>query len=839
MSPDCRIPERLIEPMMIPTLPRLACLTALLAMFLLTGRTCQAAPNVVFILTDDQSPTAAGFAGNRQLATPNLDRIAREGAVLTNALVTTPVCSPSRAGLASSRYGSELGILDWINPRTEPETGLDPRMTTWAALFQKHGYATGLFGKWHLGTADRFHPTRMGYDTFVGIRDGGCPPKDARLEIEGKPVKQSGYTCDILTDHALEFIESRRNKPFLCSLHFRAPHSAWLPVREEDWAPYKDLDPELPEPGFPNLKTEQVKRWTREYYAAVASIDRNVGRVLRALDEWGLTDNTIVVFTSDHGYHHGHHGLWFKGNAHWMTDPLPPQQWQDIDQKRRPNLFDQALRVPTAIRWPGHISPDTRVEQVITNLDWYPTMLSAAGIGIPDDITLRGRNAIDLLTGRSEAPVHPDGVYLEYSMRHGATVDMRGWRTPAWKLVLDFAHPDRGELYDLRADPREHHNLYASDEPAHRQVIDEFKQKIVDRMRQIGGQNHELLARSSLTPDDPEQPQWERYSLRQRRMGTVFEITLYGTAAEPAEAAAREAFERIGVIESRLSDYRNDSELMHLCRSEPGKPVEVSEDLLRVLMAAGQVSRASQGAFDVTVGPAVRLWREARRTRRLPAERQLQEALDAIGWEFVVIDPDARTVTLQRPGMQLDLGGIAKGYAADEALAVLRKHGFPSAMINAGGDLVLGAPPPGRSGWNIVVESPTKQSSADQNGLTLHDCGVATSGDAYQFIEIDGVRYSHVVDPATGMGLTTRNSVTVVGPSGMLADAWASALSVLGARRGIPRIDMQKGLAARIVTLVPTDDGSHQEHVVASQGWTERFGRTPMREDGDDHTPSD
>ncbi len=440
-------------------------------------------PNILFLYTDDQAPTAAGFTGNRELHTPNIDRIAREGAILANSFVTTPVCSPSRAGLATSRYGTELGILDWINPRTEPELGLDPNRITWMELFQQSGYRLGLFGKWHLGTADHFHPTLTGYDDFVGIRSGGCAPKDATIEVGGHLQKQSGYTCDIFTDHALKFIERNRSRPFVVSLHFRAPHAAWLPVRPEDWAPYKDLDPTLPDPDFPHLKVNQVKKMLREYYASIASVDRNVGRVLEALDRLGLTERTIVIFTSDHGYHTGHHGLWYKGNAHWMTDPLPEQRWAGIPRKRRPNLYDQALRVPTAICWPGVIAPGSVFTETFTNLDWYPTLAEMAGVELLEDVILRGESYVPVLRGTSSE--WDNNLYAEYSMRHGATVDMRCWRTPEWKLILDLAHPGRGELYHLKQDPGEERNLFDSDQADIRAVQERLESKLRDYLQEL------------------------------------------------------------------------------------------------------------------------------------------------------------------------------------------------------------------------------------------------------------------------------------------------------------------------------------------------------------------
>lgn len=440
-------------------------------------------PNIVFVYTDDQAPTAAGFAGNEELATPNMDRIAGEGAVLRNSFVVTPVCSPSRAELATSRYGTELGIIDWINPREETEHGLNPNTVTWMELLQQAGYATGLCGKWHLGTADRFHPTLNGYDYFMGFRDGGRPPRDPTLEVDGHDVEMTGFTVDLVTDAALEFIRSHRHGPFLLSLHYREPHARWLPTREEDWAPYRDLDPTLPQPDFPGLDVERVKRMTREYYASVSAVDRNLGRVLDLLDSLGIAENTIVIFTSDHGYHTGHHGLWYKGNAHWMLREPPPQQWEDIARVRRPNLYDQALRVPTAVRWPGVIEPGTVIDETVTNLDWYPTLLAMAGLEQPEELTLRGENIVTLLRGEDVA--WDNDLYAEYSMRHGARVDMRAWRTPDWKLVLDFAHPARAELYDLAGDPQELENLIDSEDPAVQAVRAELEAKIHAQLAEI------------------------------------------------------------------------------------------------------------------------------------------------------------------------------------------------------------------------------------------------------------------------------------------------------------------------------------------------------------------
>ncbi len=441
-------------------------------------------PNILFVLTDDQAPTATGHTGHPHLRTPNIDRLFQEGAELRNSFVTTPVCSPSRAGLMTSRYSTELGILDWIHPRRESQLGLDPKWVTWPTLLSNAGYTTGLVGKWHLGTADRFHPTQMGYQYFMGFREGGTRPENPTLEVDGKPTEFDGLTTDILTDHAIGFVRRNRSGPFALSLHYRAPHSPWLPVAEEDWQPYSKLDPQLPDPEIPHLDTKKLKRMTREYLASVTSIDRNMGRLLSVLDELDIAGNTVVIFTSDHGYNLGHHGIWYKGNAQWQLTKLPPQRWPGIPPRQRPNLYDQSLRVPTAIRWPGTVPPGTVIEHTITNLDWYPTLLAIAEVPQPSH-TIRGRDFCSLLRGR-DIPWDND-IYCEYSMRHGATTDMRAYRTPQWKLMIDLHNTGREELYDLAADPAEQSNLSSSEDPRVVRAKDRLREKLRASMVALGG----------------------------------------------------------------------------------------------------------------------------------------------------------------------------------------------------------------------------------------------------------------------------------------------------------------------------------------------------------------
>ena len=450
-------------------------------------------PNIIFVYTDDQAPTAVGAAGNTQIRTPNMDRLFREGASLVNSFVTTPVCSPSRAGLMTSRYGTELGILDYLNQRAEPEHGLDPKTVTWSEVLASAGYSTGLVGKWHLGTDDRFHPTRTGYQYFMEIRTGWTTPKDPVLEVDGETKTVPGFTADVLTDFAIKFLRrQQRQTSFLLSLHFRAPHARWLPVRDEDWEPYQDLDPEIPNPDFPHLDVEKVKRMTREYMASVSSVDRNLGRLFDVVDELRLRNNTIIVFTSDHGYNMGHHGVWYKGNAQWQLTQLPPQRWPDIGPIQRPNLFDQSLRVPTAVYWPGVIESGTVVTHTISNLDWYPTLLAMAGAGVPKDVLTRGHNFLPLLRG--EEIEWDNDLYCEYSMRHGAKTHMRGYRTPKWKLMIDFQNSGREELYNLVDDPSETKNLASSINRHIVAVKDRLRRKILAQMCENSDPALKLLA---------------------------------------------------------------------------------------------------------------------------------------------------------------------------------------------------------------------------------------------------------------------------------------------------------------------------------------------------------
>ena len=327
---------------------------------------------------------------------------------------------------------------------------------------------------------------------------------------------------------------------------------------------------------------------------------------------------------------------------------------------------------------------------------------------------------------------------------------------------------------------------------------------------------------------------WTRVRVEQVQMGSPFVFTCYAGSEAPAKNACRDAGRRVKELTAALSDYHDGSELNRLCDGYvPGRPVAVSADLARTLARAAEVSAASDGAFDVTVGPLVKRWRRVRRTRELPPPEELAALRDRVDWRAVAVNEEAGTVTFARPGVRLDLGGIAKGYAADEAGRVLRAAGVTRFLIDAGGDLLAGDPPPGEAGWTIGLPplAPTAPDAPPTRFRTLANAAVATSGDAFKYTEIDGERYSHIVDPRTGLGLTDRSTVTVVAPDGMTADAYASAVSVLGPERGVGLLDRTPGVEGRVIN----EDG-----VRDSAGFPDRRpdGRPDRRPDRGPDQPS-
>lgn len=324
------------------------------------------------------------------------------------------------------------------------------------------------------------------------------------------------------------------------------------------------------------------------------------------------------------------------------------------------------------------------------------------------------------------------------------------------------------------------------------------------------------LACAGVSAATAAEPTPQRFRFSQTEMAVPIQIILYSLDTATAEKAAAAAFARFHALNAVLSDYDPQSELRRLGdTSGGGKPVPVSRDLWNVLVRACKLSDASAGAFDITISPVVRLWRSARRTKELPSPQSLQNALSRVGYRFVRLDDQRQTVELLKPNMRLDLGGIAKGYAVDEALGVLRKHGISRMMIQAGGNIGLGDPPPEKRGWRIGIAPPDSRSEPRQY-LSLSRTALSTSGDMWQYAVIDGKRYSHLIDPRTGMALTDHCIVTVVGPDGLSTDGLSCAVAILGPEQGLKLIDATPGTAAFVVQMI---DGKQRTY--ESARWKE------------------
>ncbi len=281
-----------------------------------------------------------------------------------------------------------------------------------------------------------------------------------------------------------------------------------------------------------------------------------------------------------------------------------------------------------------------------------------------------------------------------------------------------------------------------------------------------------------------------RFEFSQPQMGVPFRMVLYAPDAAVARSAAQAAFARIAALNHVMSDYEDDSELTLLSRTAgSGRAVRLSDDLWRVLETGQAFARRTDGAFDVTVGPVVQLWRRARRQHELPDPPRLTAALRAVGYQKLVLDARRRTATLLVPGMRLDLGSIAKGDAADQALKVLRAHGITRALVAGGGDMAAGDPPPGKPGWRIEVAPLDVTNAPPRKFVWLANAGLATSGDLFQHVEIDGQRYSHIVDPRTGVGLTDHSLVTAIAPDCLTANGLSTSLSVLGPAAGLKLVE--------------------------------------------------
>ncbi|MDZ4286350.1 MAG: sulfatase, partial [Prosthecobacter sp.] len=399
-------------------------------------------PNIMFILIDDLRPDALSCSGHPFVKTPNIDRIALEGATFRNAFVTTPLCFPSRASFLSGQYAHRNGIK-----YAQDRAPLGHRLNTFPRLLQRAGYETAFMGKWHLGNEEIPAP---GIDRWVTFREQG-EYVDPKLNIDGKFETTKGYLTDLLTDHAIEFITRRRSKPFLVYLSHKAVHAPFIPAER-----HKDLFADIPiiralsaqdtlegkpvlrrpginlSPNDPDVHSSD--EMIRNQLRCLIAVDEGIKRIFDALEQTKQLDQTMIVFTSDHGYFWGEH---------------------DLGGKHGP--YDEALRIPLLLRYPKLIKPGSKFDPFVLNIDLAPTMLDVANVPVPD--SMQGRSLLPLLNGNTAGA--RTSFLAEFFLGNG-TNRFPTWqavRNARWKYIRYTDWPEMDELYDLQADPMEMRNL--------------------------------------------------------------------------------------------------------------------------------------------------------------------------------------------------------------------------------------------------------------------------------------------------------------------------------------------------------------------------------------------
>jgi thiamine biosynthesis lipoprotein len=314
----------------------------------------------------------------------------------------------------------------------------------------------------------------------------------------------------------------------------------------------------------------------------------------------------------------------------------------------------------------------------------------------------------------------------------------------------------------------------------------------------------------------------QRYSRSEVHMAVDFEIVLFAAGETNAEEALSRAMARIAELDNRLSDYDPGSELSKLSESSTRRDnlpssnptVKVSDDLWRVLLVSQEISKTTDGAFDITIGPLTKLWRRARRWKELPETEAIDAARSAVGLQSLKLDPNAHTAQLMKPNMRLDLGGIAKGFAVDEAVKTVKGYGISRVLVRASGDIVAADAPPNERGWRVGI-APLDPDEPTTRFVEIANCAISTSGDSRQHLIVNGRRYSHIIDPRSGEPVSGRSSVTVIAPSGMFADAIATAASVVGPDQAAELAPKFSGVELFMVY----EDESGRQRTVESDGF--------------------
>ena len=417
-----------------------------------------ALPNILFIQTDDQGYWALGCAGNDELRTPSLDRLAETGIRFENFFCVSPVCSPARASILTGRIPSQHGVHDWLragNSTVEPDRDGElieylKGQTAYTDILAANGYTCGISGKWHLGDA---HHAQKGFSYWEVHAKGGGPYYQAPLIKDGEAYEEPRYVSDVITDNALIFLDDQKAQdgPFYLSVHYTAPHSPW----DRDNHPadlYDDYFNTCAFDSIPNVpihpwqinsaphgRTEAERRAILSgYFAAVTAMDANVGRLLDWLEANGRRENTLICFTSDNGMNMGHHGIYGKGNGTF------PQ-----------NMYDTSVKVPMLISRPGAVPQNQLCDELLSHYDIMPTLLDYVGFDNPEAEFLPGQSFAQLLRGEGFAGQGHIVVFDEYG-------PVRMIRNREWKYIHRYPYGPH-ELYNLADDPEETTNLVDSE----------------------------------------------------------------------------------------------------------------------------------------------------------------------------------------------------------------------------------------------------------------------------------------------------------------------------------------------------------------------------------------
>ncbi len=445
------------------------------------------APNFLFIMTDDQRQDTLSVYGNSILKTPNIDRIGLEGVRLTEFFVTNSLCAPSRASFLTGLYSHTHGVItNGSGEVFRNQTGLRADQLTFVHLLRAAGYETALCGKWHLRS------TPDGFDHWVVLPGGGGSYIDPPMTANGVPLRMRGYADDVVGDQTLAYLQNRRkDRPFCLLMNFKAPHRNWIPAPRHADA-FADLEVPVPRtfddsfagrptalrkadmfvadmPDFkqrgvpettpqPERKRLNLQELVKNYYRTILSVDDNVGRALEFLEKNDLSNNTIVLFSSDNGFFLGEHGFYDKRL-----------------------MYEASIRVPMLVRHPARLKPLVDSTHMALNIDVAPTILAMAGVPVPT--WMQGRSFLPLLENQTtswrDAFLYE---FYEFPDADHCIRKNRGVRTARWKLIHFWEEPQEWELYDLAKDPDETKNLYAS----RPDVVRDLKARLVELRRETG-----------------------------------------------------------------------------------------------------------------------------------------------------------------------------------------------------------------------------------------------------------------------------------------------------------------------------------------------------------------